>query len=86
MKLYEYLSFFYIIPNKKILLTSNVDNQITRDKKRDEKKYTPDEIYIIKRTADWFQFMEKKFKERFIVIDADLCDTKKEIIKILKEM
>ena len=36
--------------------------------------------------AHWFSFMAKKFKERFIVIDADLCDTKKEIIKILKEM
>lgn len=86
MKLYEYLSFFCIIPDKTILLTGNVDNSITRAEKRDEKKYTPDEIYIIKRTAYWFSFMAKKFKERFIVIDADLCDTKKEIIKILKEM
>ena len=83
MSLYNSISKLCLVPDITILFTGNFDNAIKRAEKRDNQKYTENEIDILKSSYYWFNRLLPSFKDRKIyVINID----NKEINDIILEI
>ena len=88
-KIYKSLKNICIIPDKTILLTGDFYKAIARAEKRDNYKYTQEEIEILKKADYAYKKIAKNNKKRYIIINVDLYDTeeiKDQLIKIITEL
>lgn len=70
-EIYSWLKNFNKLPDATILLTGEYENAIKRAELRDNKKYSIEELKILKKTYILFQKFAEKYNDRFFIVNVD---------------